>query len=366
VELRQVAVPLADRPYTIHVGSGALARLGELVQPATEGQSAAVVADETTGALFGGRVADSLERGGWRCRLLTVPPGEASKTLAVAEHLWAALADAGMDRVSVVFALGGGVIGDLAGFVAATYMRGIDFVTVPTTLLAQVDSSVGGKVGVDLPQAKNLVGAFHQPRAVVVDPDTLTSLPDRHFAAGLGEVVKHAAIADANLFDTLGREADRVRARQTSLLGDIVARNGEIKASVVSRDPEERSGLRAVLNYGHTVGHAIERGARAWELLHGEAVAVGMIAEAKVAARLGLSDAEVPAQLEALLLRLGVRTSLAGTEVNVDLAVRALRTDKKIVVGALALPVVAAIGSVEMTNAVSVDELVREVESLAE
>jgi 3-dehydroquinate synthase len=324
-----------------------------------------VVADETTDALFGQRVAQSLGSGGWRCHRLAVPPGEASKTLAIAGDLWGELAEVGLDRGSTVFALGGGVIGDLVGFVAAAYMRGIDFITVPTTLLAQVDSSVGGKVGVDLPRAKNLVGAFHQPRAVVIDPDTLASLPDRHFAAGLGEVVKHAAIADAELFETLDREAQRVLSREPSLLADVVARNCEIKASVVSRDPQERSGLRAVLNYGHTIGHAVERGAGAWALLHGEAVAVGMIAEARLAARLGLSDSAAPAQLEALLERLGAVTSVRGADLDLELAVRALKTDKKIVGGTLALPVVPVVGSVTMTSAVPVDELVREVERLA-
>jgi len=364
VQFTEVIVEIPARPYTIHVGPTALDHIGDLVSPPAPGQAAGIVADETTDALFGARVAAGLERAGWRLRRVTVFPGEASKTLATATELYAQLADAGLDRASAVFALGGGVVGDLAGFVAATYLRGIDFVVVPTTLLAQVDSSVGGKVGVDLPQAKNLVGAFHQPRAVIIDPETLATLPSREFAGGLAEVVKHAAIADADLFGALEENADHVKAREPALLADIVAANCRIKASVVSRDPEERTGLRAVLNYGHTIGHALERGASAWGLLHGEAVAIGMIAEAAVATRLGLASAEVAPRLEGLLGRLGVPTSVPKATVNLDLARRALRADKKIVRGDLTLPVVPAIGSVELTTAVSVDALVGEMEGL--
>ncbi|MBM3502058.1 MAG: 3-dehydroquinate synthase, partial [Armatimonadetes bacterium] len=255
-------------------------------------------------------------------------------------------------------------VGDLAGFVAATYMRGIDFVTVPTTLLAQVDSSVGGKVGVDLPQAKNLVGAFHQPRAVLIDPRTLRSLPPRQLAAGLAEVVKHAAIADESLFELLGASAPSVLSGDSTLLADIVARNCEIKAAVVVGDPEERSGLRAVLNYGHTIGHAVERGAAAWGVLHGEAVALGMVGESRVAARRGLSASDVPTRVEALLEALHVPTGLADAALDLDLARRALRSDKKIVGGRLSLPVVPRVGCVELTDAVPVDELLSEIEAL--
>jgi 3-dehydroquinate synthase len=319
-----------------------------------------VIADETTGRLFGPHVLAGLEAAGWRPCLLTVPPGEGSKTLAVASDLYGRLADCGLDRASTVFALGGGVVGDLGGFVAATYLRGIDFVTLPTTLLAQVDSSVGGKVGVDLPCAKNLVGAFHQPRAVVIDPETLASLPEREYGAGLAEVVKHAAIADAGLFEQLSRDADRVRQRDPALMTDIVAANCRIKARVVVRDPEERTGVRAVLNFGHTLGHALERGAAGWGLLHGEAVAVGMVAEARVAARLRLSESQVPVQLAELLGRLGVPTQAPPGGVDVACALRALRADKKIVRGSLKLPVVPRIGEATLSEAVSVDELAGE------
>jgi len=364
VALRSVVVELPIRPYTIHIGPRALARAGTLAPPSRDGQAAAIVADETTGQLFGAELLAGLREGGWRPQLVTVPPGEASKTLGVAGPLWGRLADLGLDRGSAVFALGGGVVGDLAGFVAATYMRGIDFITVPTTLLAQVDSSVGGKVGVDLPQAKNLVGAFHQPRAVLIDPGTLASLPERQFVAGLAEVVKHAAIADGGLFEDLARSAERVLTRDPDLLAGIIARNCAIKASVVARDPEERTGLRAVLNYGHTIGHAVERGAAAWGVLHGEAVAVGMVAESRVAARLGLSRADVPERLRTLLEALHVPTDVARSEIDVDLARRALKADKKIVGGTLALPVVPELGRAELTTAVPTDELVSEVEDL--
>jgi len=231
---------------------------------------------------------------------------------------------------------------------------------VPTTLLAQVDSSVGGKVGVDLPQAKNLAGAFHQPRAVLIDPSTLRTLPDRQFRAGLGEVVKHAAIADAGLFGELESAAGEVLARDLDRLTAVVARNCEIKAAVVTQDPEERSGVRAVLNYGHTIGHAIERGAVRWGVLHGEAVAVGMVAESRLAAARGLGGEDVARRLPELLQALRVPVAVARHEIDLDLALRALHADKKIVGGALRLPVVPAVGRVELTDALSAHDLAGE------
>ncbi|MGQ9733150.1 MAG: 3-dehydroquinate synthase, partial [Candidatus Zipacnadales bacterium] len=297
----EVRVELPSRPYSIHIGENALERLQALIPAQAQDQRAAVVADNTTAGLYGDRVVTALQGGGWDVELLMVPPGEASKTPDKAVELCGRLAQAGFDRSSTVFALGGGVIGDLAGFVAAIYMRGIPFVTLPTTLLAQVDSSVGGKVGVDLPQGKNLIGAFHQPQAVIIDPGVLGTLPFREFAAGLAEVVKHAVIADASLFELLSRQANKVTAREPGLLSEIVARNCRIKAGIVVQDPEERTGVRAILNYGHTIGHAIERGATGWEIRHGEAVALGMLVEARLAARLGLGQEAVATALESLL-----------------------------------------------------------------
>ena len=357
--LIEVSVNVPGAAYVVTLGEGALDRIGELVAPPATGQRAAVVADGTTAALFGARVTASLAGAGWQPHLVTVPPGEASKTLRSAERLYEECAAAGLDRGSTVFALGGGVVGDLAGFVAATYLRGIALVQVPTTLLAQVDSSVGGKVGVDLPRAKNLVGAFHQPVAVIADPATLCSLPPRELAAGLAEVVKHAAIADAELFRQIETQAPALLALDLGVLTEIVACNCRIKASVVALDPLERSGLRAVLNYGHTIGHAIERAAASWGVLHGEAVAVGMVAEAKMAAELGLSGSAVADRLGALLSTLGLPIAAPRERIEVERAESALRSDKKIVGGRLALPVVSEIGRAELIRDVPVEALLR-------
>ncbi len=355
--LDRIEVVLPDHQYAIHVGAGVLDQVGAIVSPPAAGRAAALVADETTGRLFAPRVLASLEAGGWKPTLLTVPPGEASKSLDVAGRLLCELADAGLDRGSTLFALGGGVVGDLGGFVAATYMRGIDFVTLPTTLLAQVDSSIGGKVGVDLPQGKNLAGAFHQPVAVVTDPVALESLARPQLLAGLGEVIKHAAIADDGLFRELESLGAVVLEMRGGELEAIVARNCRIKADVVSRDPHERTGLRATLNYGHTIGHAIELGAEAWGLLHGQAIGLGMIAEARAAVGLGFSAPGVADRLAALLTRLGMPLSINRIEVDVDLALRALRADKKVVGGVLSLPVVPEIGRAEVREDVGLDQV---------
>lgn len=345
-------------PYAVHIVPGGLDLVGEIVPPPEAGQSAVVIADDTTADLFGHRVTETLEQAGWRPRLVTVPPGEDSKQLAIAGPIYEELAEAKIDRASTVFALGGGVVGDLAGFVAATYLRGIPFVPLPTTLLAQVDSSVGGKVAVDLSRGKNLVGAFHQPRAVVADPETLHSLDKRQLSAGMAEVVKHAAIADGALFDALENHAERLLDLEPSRLADVVATNCRIKAAIVTQDPEEHTGMRAVLNYGHTVGHAIERAAAGWQVLHGEAVAVGMVAEARAAIALGLSHPETSGRLAALLGRLALPTSLAANQVDVEVAEAALRSDKKVVRGYLASPVVPEIGTVEVTDRLPIEGLI--------
>jgi 3-dehydroquinate synthase len=355
--MTDVPVHIPGSPYTVHVAPGALDRVGQIVPPPVAGQGAALVADGITAELFARRAEVALNEAGWRVCLLVVPAGEGSKTLEVAGGLHERLTEAGIDRAATVFALGGGVVGDLAGFVAATYRRGISFVPLPTTLMAQVDSSVGGKVGVDLPQAKNVVGAFHQPSAVVADPESLQSLDPRQIRAGMAEVVKHAAIADAALFHELEQHADRLVNLDLAWITDVVARNCRIKAAVVAQDPEERTGVRAVLNYGHTIGHAIERAAADWQLLHGEAVAIGMVAEARAAARLGLSDSGVPQRVERLLQRLGLPTAAPSDQVDADLAEAALRSDKKVIRGRLASPVVAQIGKAGITEKLTIEEL---------
>lgn len=355
-----VPVRLPQHQYDIHVGEGLLDELGKL-WPAVAGRRAAVISAETVAGLYAERCLSVLHAAGWQATLLRVPDGEASKTLAQAGQLYEGCLRAGLDRGSTIFALGGGVVGDLAGFVAATYMRGLPFVQVPTTLLAQVDASVGGKTAVDLPQGKNLVGAFHQPSLVAIDVATLRTLPDRELCAGMAEIVKHAAIADATMFGWLEETAERLLQRDAGLLSPLVARNCQIKADVVEADPLEK-GMRACLNYGHTVGHAVEAGAGEWDLRHGEAVAWGMVAEARLAVRLGLSAPAVAKRQEMLLRRLGLlRGPLA---LDIARARQALMHDKKVVDGAVRLPLVPDIGHFIIQERAPMDELVKSLEEL--
>ena len=300
-----VRVTLADRTYDIQVGPGLLGRLGEFLQPLRLGRRVGVLTHPeliTHGYIK--TATDALTQAGFEACVLTVPSGEATKSPAHAAELWGGFARAGLDRGSAIVAIGGGVIGDLAGFVAATLFRGIAFIPVPTTLLAQVDSSVGGKTGVNLPEGKNLVGAFWQPRLVVADVLALRTLSDREFHSGLAEVVKHAMIADAGLFGQLEREVDRVLAREPAVLQPIVARNCAIKAKVVQAD-EREAHVRAVLNFGHTVGHALEAGLGYGQVTHGEAVAFGMVVATALSVRRGLCPHADLLRLRRLLARLG-------------------------------------------------------------
>jgi len=348
-----VRVELPGAGYDIVVGRGLLADLGALGRAVGAG-AGLLVTDETVAGLYAEPCRRSLQEAGCQVALATVPPGESSKTLAVAERVYDACLDAHLDRGATIFALGGGVVGDLSGFVAGTFMRGIRLVQVPTTLLAQVDASVGGKTAVDLPRAKNVVGVFHQPSLVVIDVAVLQSLPEREFRGGLAEIVKHAAIADAEMLSFLQEQAASVLAREPALLRQLVARNCQIKAEVVQADPQE-SGWRAVLNYGHTIGHSLERAAGEWDLGHGEAVAYGMVAEAQLAERLGLAEAGLAETLQGLLRALGLAEGRP--QLDVGRAVEALRHDKKLQAGRLRLPLVPRPGEVVLREDVGLEAL---------
>ena len=298
-----------------------------------------------------------------------MPAGEAAKTLAQAGRLYDAMLAMGLDRGSAVVALGGGVITDLGGFVAATYMRGLPWVAVATTLLAQVDASVGGKTAVDHPECKNLIGAFHQPEAVLADVAMLATLPEEDFRTGLAEVVKHAVIRDARLFALLELQADRILARDPEVLEQIVARNVRIKAEVVMAD-ERESGLRRILNYGHTVGHAIESLAMQSPgksggppMTHGRAVALGMIAEARIAERKGLVGRAVVERQRRLLERFGLPVSAAGLDLERCLEI--MRHDKKAEAGRLVFVLPESIGAVRVASDVTDDEVREAIQSLA-
>ena len=353
--MKIVRVNLGDHSYDICVGQGLLAQLGELIEPLRIGRRVALVTHPVLREThdYADTVIRCLSAAGHDVSLLTVPSGEESKSLPQAERLWRDLARAGLDRASAVLALGGGVVGDLAGFVAATLYRGIRFVTLPTTLLAQVDSSVGGKTGINLPEGKNLVGTFHQPCLVAADVLTLQTVPEREFRSGLAEVVKHAMIADAELFALLEGEAGRILARDPDLLQTIVATNCAIKARVVERD-EREAGLRAVLNFGHTVGHAVEAALGYGVVTHGEAVAYGMLVATALSVRRGLCPRQDAARLGSLLRRFSlIPASPPSPELRETYMVR----DKKTRDGVLQFVLTPGVGGVTLAPVSDRNEL---------
>jgi len=285
-------VGLGERAYYILIGSGLLDRPDAFGGLFPGGTSALIVTNARVGPLYAERLMAALRPHHASVQRLDLPDGEAHKTMATVDRIFDVLLGGHADRRSVVYALGGGVVGDMAGFAAACFMRGVPFVQVPTTLLAQVDSSVGGKTGVNHPLGKNMIGAFHQPRRVVIDLDTLSTLPQRELVAGLAEVVKVAAVAEASLFDWMQTHADALLRREVDALRHAVTASCRIKADVVAED-EREGGRRAILNFGHTIGHAIEAGTGFGNWLHGEAVGCGMVLEAALSVRLGrLQDPE--------------------------------------------------------------------------
>jgi 3-dehydroquinate synthase len=324
--LRTVEVELAERSYSVQIGAGTLSQVGPEVKRRSGASRAIVITVPEIGRRYAGRVLRSLREAGLRAARIDVPDGDASKNLRQVAKLYEALLARGADRSTVLVALGGGMVGDLTGFTAATFLRGIPFVQLPTSLLAMVDASVGGKTGVNLPQGKNLVGAFHQPRLVVIDVEVLRSLPARERAAGFAEIIKKAAIRDAALFRTLERRADALQALEQDTLVPVIERAVQIKAEIVRRD-EREAGLRMLLNFGHTVGHAIEALLRYRRLLHGEAVAIGMVYAAQRSEALGHAPAGTAERLRALCGRFGLPTALPAFPRSAYLA--ALRVDKK-------------------------------------
>jgi 3-dehydroquinate synthase len=293
VSAQHLTVELGERSYPIDIGPGLLER-SELFAPHVKGRRAVIVTNATVAPLYAARLAATLERAGARTLRIELPDGEAHKDWQTLDRIFAGLLLARADRGTILVALGGGVVGDMAGFAAATYQRGIAHLQVPTTLLAQVDSSVGGKTAINHPLGKNMVGAFHQPSAVVIDTSTLATLPAREFAAGLAEVVKYGAIHDVEFLAWIEDNAARLEAREPQTLGTAILRSCQIKAAIVAAD-EREAGVRALLNFGHTFGHAIESAAGYGTWLHGEAVAAGMALAARFsvhAGRLAAADAE--------------------------------------------------------------------------
>jgi 3-dehydroquinate synthase len=344
---RTIDVALGARSYPVWIGPGLLNDHARW-RSALRGRHALVISNTTVAPLYLDRVAEGLDGLRWSSFLLD--DGEAHKTFANVGRALEALAQLGATRDACVVALGGGVVGDLAGFSAACWMRGIDFIQMPTTLLAMVDSSVGGKTGVNLPAGKNLVGAFHQPRAVVADTSTLATLPEREYRAGLAEVVKGAAIGDPAFFEWLEQHATALNAREPSPLIEAIARKVTYKAGVVARDETEQ-GERALLNLGHTFGHALETAGKYSVLLHGEGVAIGMLLAAQLSERLGMSEAADTARLHRLLSALGLPTAIpAGMDPEQLLAL--MRLDKKNLAGTLRLILWRGIGRAEIVGGV--------------
>ncbi len=337
-----VNVNLGERSYVITIGPGALGSIGRIVTSVRKPSAAAVVSNPAVARLYGEVVTQSLNAAGVRTELVLVPAGERYKTLGTVSRIYDALLAMRLDRGGAVVALGGGVVGDMAGFAAATYMRGVDFYQVPTTLLAQVDASVGGKTGVDLPQGKNLVGAFHQPRAVLIDTLTLKTLPVRELRSGLAEVIKHGIIYDQGFYHYVAREARALLARDEHALRESVKRSVEIKRDVVETD-ERESGLRAILNYGHTIGHAIEVLSGYGKYRHGEASSIGMVTEAVLAEGEGIAERGVAAQVAEALRSLRLPVAM-DSSLNTDDVVRAVERDKKVLGGEIRVALPARIG----------------------
>lgn len=323
---RTIQVDLGDRTYPIIIGPGLLAEVGAACGAQGCAGACLVVSDEQVDAHYGDAVVASLRRAGIEAGRVVIPAGEPSKDGGQVNRVYAAALAAGLGRSSFMIALGGGVVGDLAGFAAATFLRGIPYVQVPTTIVAMVDSAVGGKTGINLPQGKNLVGSFWQPAAVIADLDTLSTLPDREFRSGLAEVVKYGVIRDAPFFDWLERERDHLLGRDSGCLAEVVERSCVNKAAVVEAD-EREGGLRAILNFGHTLGHAVEKVAAYGTFLHGEAVAIGMVYAARLSEGvLGLPAAD-RGRLEVLLGGIGLR--LAAPDLAWPDLRQAMSVDKK-------------------------------------
>ncbi len=321
----EIDIALGARSYPVHIAHGLLDD-SELVGRSTAATSAVIVTNDVVAPLYADRLQASLERAGKRAGRIVVPDGESHKVAATIERIYDGLFDARADRRTTVFALGGGVVGDMAGFAAATFMRGIPFVQVPTTLLAQVDSSVGGKTGINHARGKNMIGAFCQPRAVLADLDTLDTLPDRELAAGLAEVIKHGAALDAAFFAWCERSMPALVARDSAALAYAIRRSCELKAEVVAED-EREEGRRALLNFGHTFGHAIETGLGHGAWLHGEAVGAGMLAAARLSVAAGMLDPASASRLAATVAAAGLPTRLP--PLGVDRYLELMAHDKK-------------------------------------
>ena len=354
--METIRVNLGDRSYDITIRTGGLSTIGEWAARFSLGNRLLLVTDEHTEALFGETAVQSLKQIGFLPTMVTVPAGESSKSLDMADRIYEQAIQAGLDRDSAILALGGGVVGDLTGFVAATYLRGVPFLQVPTTLLAQVDSSVGGKVAVDHALGKNLIGAFYQPRGVLIDPETLVSLPQREFASGMAEVIKYGLIFDEPFLSELTSEVQAIQSRTPTLLERVIARCCHLKAEVVERD-ELDAGDRMMLNFGHTAGHAIEAAGGFKLYTHGEGVALGMLVAIRLSELTGLIPQGCVDSVRSLLKDYGLPVQMSNC--NVTELLGYMNTDKKREAGKLRWIVLDKPGQAAMRSNISGD-LVRD------
>jgi 3-dehydroquinate synthase len=347
--MHTVSVALGDRTYEIEIGTE-LAGAGARLQGLGLGKKTALITNPTVKELYGKTIIDSLKAAGFLVMSVDVPDGEQYKNLDWANSIYTSLLINSFDRKSGLVALGGGVIGDLTGFVAATFMRGIPFIQVPTTLLAMVDSSVGGKTGVNHPMGKNMIGAFYQPKKVLMDLTVLKSLPLEEFLSGMAEVIKYGVIRDAEFFEYLDKNRERILKLDTEALTHIIRRSCEIKADVVSRD-EREGGIRAILNFGHTVGHAIET-AENYRMRHGEAVAIGMVYASRLAHKTGHCDASLPQRVENLIAAYGLPVNLSAlsSRPGVRSLMDTMQIDKKAEAGRITFVFPKKIGDVVVTK----------------
>lgn len=354
--MKKIKVELGAGGYEVRVGAGLIPRIGLWLKEKGYTGRAVIITDATVKELYGDVLYTGLHNAGFDVTMLDVPAGEDQKSLVIAGRLHLKLTAAYAERTTPILALGGGVIGDLAGFVAATYMRGVPLIHVPTTLLAQVDSSIGGKTAVDHGKLKNIIGVFYQPEMVVADLDALRTLPQIEITNGMAEIIKHAAIKNSHFFQFLDDNMRKARLLDLGILQEIVLENARIKAEVVEKD-EKETGLRAILNYGHTVGHAVEA-VSGFALKHGHAIAIGMVAAARIADRMGILDRNEVDRLKALITEAGLPVKMP--DLDVDAVMEAMKHDKKVRQDKLRFVLLKSIGHVFVTDEVS-PSLVEEV-----
>jgi 3-dehydroquinate synthase len=351
--MEKVRVDLAERSYDIYIGKEILPLIGEKLVRFEFSPTIAVISNPTVFGLYGDRLINALKAQNFNCVSIVIPDGEEYKNITWVYNIITELLKNRLDRNSCLIALGGGVIGDITGFVASIYMRGINFIQVPTTLLSQVDSSVGGKTGVNHELGKNMIGTFYQPRLVWIDIDTLKTLPHREILCGIAEIIKYGVIWDEGLFEFLEKNKESVLSLDSSVLTYIIKRSCEIKADVVSRDEQEK-GLRAILNYGHTIGHAIETETGYKRYLHGEAVSIGMNIEARISELMGLLDKEDALRIKAVIDAYGL-PSLLPEGLNIEDLISHMMIDKKVEAGEMRFVLPVKIGEVKIKKGVSIE-----------